>query len=274
MIWRAREARILPGGRARKNDYFGGPAKGLPTEAWRSGHNRGISRSLASADAPEGEMDLQPAEKLACEVAEYTDRDLIPQDGRASVRTDEDILEKLERRLGRLHAKQRIGIEDDHEARMLRRGLHFFHPRKWRRSPTIIRSALKLTGLYRRARKNAERIQIRHHDIQLPRLPTSFDGFTLLQISDLHVDMNDGAMQRLIELLPGLAYDLCVLTGDYRGKTFGPIDATIAGMARVCAHIVAPIFGVLGNHDSIRMVPELEEMGIRMLLNESETLER
>jgi len=274
MIWRAREARILPGGRARKNDYFGGPAKGLPTEAWRSGHNRGISRSLASADAPEGEMDLQPAEKLACEVAEYTDRDLIPQDGRASVRTDEDILEKLERRLGRLHAKQRIGIEDDHEARMLRRGLHFFHPRKWRRSPTIIRSALKLTGLYRRARKNAERIQIRHHDIQLPRLPTSFDGFTLLQISDLHVDMNDGAMQRLIELLPGLAYDLCVLTGDYRGKTFGPFDATIAGMARVCAHIVAPIFGVLGNHDSIRMVPELEEMGIRMLLNESETLER
>jgi len=31
---------------------------------------------------------------------------------------------------------------------------------------------------------------------------------------------------------------------------------------------------VLGNHDSIRMVPPLEEMGIRMLLNEAETLER
>ena len=218
-------------------------------------------------------MDLQPAEKLAGEVAGYTGHDPIPRAGRASA-TDEDIIEKLERRLGRLHAKQRIGIENDHEARMLARGLNFFHLRKWHRSPTIIRSALRLTGLYRRARKNAERIQIRHHDIRLPGLPALFDGFTLLHISDLHVDISDGAMQRLIGLLPGLAYDLCVLTGDYRGKTYGPFGATIAGMARVCAHILAPIYGVLGNHDSIRMVPELEEMGIRMLLNEAETLER
>jgi hypothetical protein len=45
-------------------------------------------------------------------------------------------------------------------------------------------------------------------------------------------------------------------------------------MTQVCAHLVAPIYGVLGNHDSIRMVPELEEMGIRMLLNEAESLER
>jgi predicted MPP superfamily phosphohydrolase len=45
-------------------------------------------------------------------------------------------------------------------------------------------------------------------------------------------------------------------------------------MARVCAHIDGPIYGVLGNHDSIRMVPALEDLGIRMLLNEAETLER
>ena len=122
--------------------------------------------------------------------------------------------------------------------------------------------------MYWRARKNAERIQIRHNDIEFPQLPTAFDGFTILQISDLHVDMNQGAMQRLIELLPGLAYDLCVLTGDYRGKTFGAFDATIEGMARVRAHLGGPIYGVLGNHDTIRMVPALEEMGIRMLLNE------
>ena len=29
-----------------------------------------------------------------------------------------------------------------------------------------------------------------------------------------------------------------------------------------------PVYGVLGNHDTIRMVPGLEDMGIRMLLNE------
>ena len=33
-------------------------------------------------------------------------------------------------------------------------------------------------------------------------------------------------------------------------------------------------FGVLGNHDTIRMVPELEDMGIQMLLNENHAIER
>ena len=187
---------------------------------------------------------------------------------------DEVLLEKLERRLGRVHARQRIGIEDDHEARVFGRRLTYFHPENWYLSPSVIRKTLKLTGLYWRARRNAERVQIRHNDIVSPRLPASFDGFTILQISDLHVDMNPGAMRRLSELLPGLAYDLCVLTGDYRGKTYGPFEATIAGMARVCEHLAGPVYGVLGNHDTIRMVPALEEMGIRMLLNESETIER
>jgi len=40
------------------------------------------------------------------------------------------------------------------------------------------------------------------------------------------------------------------------------------------AHLAGPVYGVLGNHDSIRMVPALEAMGIRMLLNETEPLVR
>src|SRR6266404_177181 len=187
-------------------------------------------------------------------------------------RMSNDILDSLERRLGRLHVRHRIGIEDDDEARVVGRGLYYFHSENW--YPTIIRNALKLTGLYWRAKKNVERIQIRRNDILFPRLPSSFDGFTILQISDLHVDMNKGAMERLIELLPGLIYDLCVLTGDYRGKGFGPFDATLEGLARVRARLTGPIFGVLGNYDTLRMVPGLEEMGIRMLLNEAEVLVR
>jgi uncharacterized protein len=71
-----------------------------------------------------------------------------------------------------------------------------------------------------------------------------------------------------------MSYDLCVLTGDYRGKTFGPFDAALEGMAQVRSHLKGPVYGVLGNHDTIRMVPGLEEMGIRMLLNECETIAR
>jgi predicted MPP superfamily phosphohydrolase len=69
-------------------------------------------------------------------------------------------------------------------------------------------------------------------------------------------------------------YDVCVLTGDYRGATFGPFDAALEGLARVRARLKGPVYGVLGNHDTIRMVPGLEDMGIRMLLNECETVSR
>ena len=105
-------------------------------------------------------------------------------------------------------------------------------------------------------------------------LPRAFDGFTILHLSDLHADMSIAAMDRLIELLPSLHYDICVLTGDYRGKTFGPFDAAIDGVARVSGHLAGPVYGVLGNHDTVRMVPELEDLGIRMLLNEAETIVR
>lgn len=187
---------------------------------------------------------------------------------------DEEIIGRLEQRLGRLYARQRLGIEDDREGRVFGQGINYFHPENWYFSPAVIRGALRLSGLYGRARRNAADVQVRHHDIVVPALPAAFDGFTILQISDLHVDMNEGAMRRLDELLPDLRYDLCVLTGDYRGKTFGPYDATIEGMARMRAHIAGPAYAVLGNHDTIRMVPALEAMGIRMLLNESEPLVR
>src|SRR6476661_3092191 len=45
-------------------------------------------------------------------------------------------------------------------------------------------------------------------------------------------------------------------------------------MARVRAGLKGPIYDVLGNHDTICMVPGLEAMGIRMLLNESDVIER
>jgi uncharacterized protein len=45
-------------------------------------------------------------------------------------------------------------------------------------------------------------------------------------------------------------------------------------MARLCLALKRPIYGVLGNHDTIRMVPGLEDMGIQMLLNENLSIER
>jgi predicted MPP superfamily phosphohydrolase len=194
--------------------------------------------------------------------------------GDGGLATEEAIFSKLERRLGRLHANLRLGIETDHEAQIFGQGINFFHIENWYSVHSVIRTALKLMGLYWRGCKNAEHIRVRHNHISMKKLPSQFDGFTLLHISDLHVEMNKDAMRRLTELLPELSYDVCVLTGDYRGPTFGPFDAALEGLARVRSHLKEPVSGVLGNHDTIRMIPGLEEMGIRMLLNECENILR
>jgi predicted MPP superfamily phosphohydrolase len=220
-----------------------------------------ISRSLT---AVEFAIDSRLANE-ATWIASYAQRQLTMND------TD---LSKLEERLGGLHAKQRLGIETDHEAQIFGQGIMFFHIENWYPVHSVIRNALKLTGLYWRGRKNAERIQVRHNEISSKALPSRFNGFTLLQISDLHVDINEGAMRRLTELLPNLSYDVCVLTGDYRGLTFGPFDAALEGLKRVLSHLNGSIYGVLGDHDTIRMVTGLEEMGIHMLLNECEAISR
>jgi uncharacterized protein len=188
--------------------------------------------------------------------------------------TTETDLSVLEKRLGRRHARQRIGIEQDHEAQVFGQGLNFFHIENLALSHVLIRAVLMATGLYWRGLRNAAKVEIRHNPIPLPRLPPSFDGFTILQLSDLHVDISEAAMERVVGLLRDLRYDICVLTGDYRGKTYGPYEATLAGMARVRAALKGPIYGVLGNHDTICMLPGLEEMDIRMLLNESDAIVR
>ena len=180
----------------------------------------------------------------------------------------------LEKRLGRRHARARLGIEQDHEAQIFGQGINFFHIENLTLSHAVIRAVLMASGLYWRGRDNAAKVEMRENRIVSPRLPTAFDGFTILQLSDLHVEISEAAMERVIHLVKDASYDLCVLTGDYRAKTWGPYDAALSGVARVRAALRGEIYGVLGNHDTICMVPGLEAMGIRMLLNENAIIER
>jgi uncharacterized protein len=186
----------------------------------------------------------------------------------------QDVSAELEQRLGRLRAQQRVEIEQARELQNLGEGINPVRVPGFYLSDVVIRRFLKLTGLYWRGHRNALEIQVKHHFIKEPLIPKAFDGFTILHLSDLHTDMNQNAMGRLTNILQGISYDICVLTGDYRGKTSGPFESAIAGMMQIQASLKKPIYGVLGDHDTIRMVPALEEMGIRMLLNESETITR
>ena len=85
-------------------------------------------------------------------------------------------------------------------------------------------------------------------------------------------------MQNVVDLVKDLNFDICVLTGDYRAETYGAIQPCLVGMARVVDRVrevlAETVYGVLGNHDTIRMVPDLERMGVMILLNERVILER
>ena len=180
------------------------------------------------------------------------------------------LVEILEKRLGRVHANLRLGIEADHEAEML-------EPKpigNWAARAVVIRTCLRLSGLYGRGLRNARNIAVKRNYVISDNIPTAFDGYTILQLSDLHIDINQEIIGPLRELLPELEYDLCTLTGDYRGDTFGQYEAAIAGLSLIRSEIKKPVYGVLGNHDSIRMLPKLEEIGIRMLVNQCAIIER
>src|SRR5215467_6177103 len=59
---------------------------------------------------------------------------------------DADIQVMLERRLGRLHARQRLGIEREFEGRIFGRGTKPFHFENWYSAATLIRVILKASG--------------------------------------------------------------------------------------------------------------------------------
>lgn len=187
---------------------------------------------------------------------------------------DQTVYDSLVQRLGRVHLRQRLGLEKEYEAQVFRRGTHFFHLENWYLAHAVIRGSLGLVGLHGRGRRNALRIRTVQNDITLAGLPAAFDGYTLLHLSDLHLDMSADFVHALIERVRAVDYDLCVLTGDYRYRTRGPYQPALDGLAQLRPHLKGKVYAVLGNHDTIRMVPGMEDLGIRVLLNESVRIER
>ncbi len=75
---------------------------------------------------------------------------------------------------------------------------------------------LRITGLWRRGVRNAHDIALTRLELAFDDLPAAFDGFRILQLSDLHVDFLAEPLESALALVAGETIDLCVLTGDYR----------------------------------------------------------
>ena len=134
-----------------------------------------------------------------------------------------------------------------------------------------LRLGLRCAGLYNRGIENALRPVVREIVSRFPNLPYHLDGFRILQVSDLHIDGTDGLAEALGRLLSTIEADICVLTGDYRFEDFGPCNDVYPGMRTVLSNISTRygIFGILGNHDTSEIAFALEEMGVRMLINDA-----
>ena len=126
------------------------------------------------------------------------------------------------------------------------------------------------------------------HDIALARLPRSFDGFTIAQLSDFHYEQfTEKPITEAVAIVNRLAPDLIVLTGDFVTSPLFELPKTLrsaASAAEPCAAILRKlraregVYAVLGNHDVAadpgRITRILAGHHIPVLCNRSVALER
>jgi predicted MPP superfamily phosphohydrolase len=135
---------------------------------------------------------------------------------------------------------------------------------------------LRLLRLHDRGVRNARNVEVRELNLELPGLPPAFDGYRIVQLSDLHLDALPGFSEHLASLLEGVSADLIVLTGDYLFSVGGSAAALHRELEDLAPALRAEdgVLAILGNHDPADFVPVLETFGARVLINESVSLER
>ncbi len=143
-----------------------------------------------------------------------------------------------------------------------------------RRQPeTPLRTlALNLSEAARSALTEPFRLTVEHSPIYLRRLPRAFDGFRIVQLSDIHHSPFTSVHQieRAVETANSLQPDMIALTGDYVSKE--------RRYAAPCAELLGTlkarhgVFAVLGNHDhwtDAALITDLfRAEGITMLVNQ------
>ena len=110
-------------------------------------------------------------------------------------------------------------------------------------------------------------------------IPTSFDGYRILLVSDLHDACFGEENSRLIKLAREALPDLILITGDHVDSTRTDIPHSLAFSAALAE--IAPVYYVSGNHEALIPEPEyqellrgLEELGVNLLLDDAVMIEK
>lgn len=139
--------------------------------------------------------------------------------------------------------------------------------------------AAVLTGLLLDGRY---RLVTTEYQVASPQLPAAFDGFRIVQLSDLHLRQYGRDNARILKQVRELSPDIIVLTGDFLDKFGCQAEGEQALELESFFHELvrlAPCYYVSGNHEwASGELPALESLleqqGIRYLKNEYLTLER
>lgn len=180
----------------------------------------------------------------------------------------------LAQRLGEAKLQQRLNLQVHHNEGFLGQCKGIWRLEDYIEINYWIELCFKISGLYARGRRNFLDIQVVENHVALANLPPAFEGFRILHITDLHTDLDPDLPDVVIQKIGEIDYDICVNTGDFRNKTRDCYQHSMQATKRVAEVINRPHYGVLGNHDYIEKISELEAMGITILLNESSPIEK
>ena len=114
-------------------------------------------------------------------------------------------------------------------------------------------------------------------EVASEKLPAAFDGFTIVQISDLHNARFGKDQEKLVALLKAAQPDLIAITGDLIDKRRPGMQNVLRFVERAVA--IAPVFYVTGNHEAkSKEFPLLKEalgrLGVTLLLDRTVSIER
>ncbi len=138
----------------------------------------------------------------------------------------------------------------------------------------VLALALSIVGLLNTRRTAA----VKHVDVPIPGLPPALQGFTIAQISDLHVGPTIRApyIQRIVDRVNQLDADAVAITGDLVDGSVPELRAHVAPLAGLRSRHGS--FFVTGNHEyysgAAPWVAEVARLGIRVLHNEHVVIER
>lgn len=114
--------------------------------------------------------------------------------------------------------------------------------------------------------------------LELPRLAPEFDGYRIVQISDIHADrwMTQKRLTRIVDRVNQQHPDLVALTGDFVTRSPEKFASTLSAFKSLQSK--DPTVAVLGNHDVVAnpapIQQALELSGVKVLVNQSITLQR